>query len=144
GPRFGPVWSYGYFWSYRLDLETLLQKQHRLLYLEPSHVMNHGDVGQILHILPYWIAVFKSTGKSKYVAHMIQFITDLDHVYLKHLKDILLHNWLCNPTGKADGWQGWDWLQERNNLYAKVIFAGCGSNCTQQLIMGRSILIEVY
>jgi hypothetical protein len=59
-------------------------------------------------------------------------------------RDVLLHNWLCNPTGKADGWRGWDWLQERNNLYTKVIFAGYGSNRTQQLIMSRSILIEVY
>jgi hypothetical protein len=23
GPQFGPVWSYGDFWSCRLDLETL-------------------------------------------------------------------------------------------------------------------------
>jgi hypothetical protein len=63
-----------------------LQKQHGLLYLELSHAMNHGDVGQILCILPYRIAVFKSTGKSKYAAHMIRFITDLDHVYPKRLK----------------------------------------------------------
>jgi aminoglycoside/choline kinase family phosphotransferase len=63
-----------------------LQKQHGLLYLELSHAMNHGDVGRILRILPYWIAIFKSTGKSKYAAHMIRFITDLDHVYPKCLK----------------------------------------------------------
>ncbi|KAF8228482.1 hypothetical protein L208DRAFT_1424421 [Tricholoma matsutake] len=121
-----------------------LRKQHGLLYLELSHAMNHGDVGRILRVLPYWIVVFKSTGKIKYMAHMIWFITDLDHVYLKRLKDLLLHNWLCNPTGKADGWRGWDWLQERNNLYTKVIFAGYGSNHTQQLIMSRSILIKVH
>ena len=65
---------------------TSLRKQHGLLYLELSHAMNHGDVGRILRILPYWIAVFKSTGKSKYAAHVIQSITDIDHVYLKHLK----------------------------------------------------------
>lgn len=67
---------------------------------------------------------------------------------------------MCNPTGKADGWRGWDWLQERNNLYTKVshsfsrqttlnnteqvIFSGRGPNRTQALIMKRSILIEVY
>jgi hypothetical protein len=63
-----------------------LRKQHGLLYLELSHAMNHGDVGRILRILPYWIAVFKSTRKIKYAAHMIRFISDLDHVYPKHLK----------------------------------------------------------
>ena len=65
---------------------TSLRKQHGLLYLELSHAMNHGDVGRILRILPYWIAVFKSTGKSKYAADMIRFITDLEHVYPKRLK----------------------------------------------------------
>lgn len=63
-----------------------LRIQHGLFYLELSHAMNHGDVGRILHILPYWIAIFKSTGKSKYAAHMIRFITDFDHVYPKRLK----------------------------------------------------------
>ena len=32
----------------------------------------------------------------------------------------ILQNWLCNPTGKNDGWCGWDWLQELNKLYTKV------------------------
>lgn len=31
-----------------------------------------------------------------------------------------MDNWLCNPTGKADGFRGYDWLMERNNLYTKV------------------------
>lgn len=63
-----------------------LRKQYGLLYLELSHTMNHGDVGRILHVFPYWIVFFKSTGKSKYAAHMIKFVTDLDHVYPLRLR----------------------------------------------------------
>jgi hypothetical protein len=63
-----------------------LRKQHGLMYLELSHAMNHGDVGRILRLWPYWIAIFKSTGKFKYTAHMIRFITDLDHVYPPRLR----------------------------------------------------------
>ena len=63
-----------------------LCKQHGLLYLELSHAMNYGDVGRILRLLPYWIAIFKATGKNKYSAHMIRFITDLDHVYPPQLR----------------------------------------------------------
>ena len=63
-----------------------LRKQHGLLYLELSHAMNYGDVGRILRLLPYWIAIFKATGKNKYSAHMIRFITDLDHVYPPQLR----------------------------------------------------------
>jgi len=58
-----------------------LWKQHSLLYLEFLHAMNHGDVGRMLHLFLYWIAIFTVTGKHKYVAHMTQFKTDLDHVY---------------------------------------------------------------
>jgi hypothetical protein len=113
-----------------------LRKQHGLLYLELSHAMNYGDIGCILRLLPYWIAIFKATGKSKYSAHMIRFMTDLNHVYpppLRYIqmphrqhpadppvRNVVLQNWMCNPTGKPDGWRGWDWLQERNNLYTKV------------------------
>jgi hypothetical protein len=65
-----------------------LRKQHGLLYLELSHTMNYGDIGHILQLLPYWIAIFKATGKSKYSAHMIRFMTDLNHVYPPPLRYI--------------------------------------------------------
>lgn len=67
-----------------------LRKQHGLLYLELSHAMNHGDVGRVLRLFPYWIAIFKSTGKYKYAAHMIKFMTDLNHVYPPRLRCVLL------------------------------------------------------
>lgn len=41
-------------------------------------------------------------------------------VALHSFRRAILQNWLCNPTGKEDGWRGWDWLQELNNLYTKV------------------------
>jgi hypothetical protein len=63
-----------------------LQKQHGLLYLELSRAMNYGDVGRILQLFPYWIAIFTATGKHKYAAHMTQFKTDLDHVYPPRLR----------------------------------------------------------
>ena len=74
---------------------TALRKQHSLLYLELSHSMNHRDVGRILRLLPYWIAIFKSTGKSKYSAHMIRFMTDLDHVYPPQLRYVRDFNIKC-------------------------------------------------
>jgi hypothetical protein len=75
---------------------TALCKQHCLLYLELSHLMNHGDIGRILQLLPYWIAIFKSMGKSKYSAHMIRFMTDLDHVYPPQLRYVCDFNIKCS------------------------------------------------
>ena len=67
-----------------------LQKQHGLLYLEFLHAMNHGDVGCILRLFPYWIVIFTATKKHKYAAHMTQFKTDLDHVYPAQLKYVAI------------------------------------------------------
>ncbi|KAF8227661.1 hypothetical protein L208DRAFT_1295473, partial [Tricholoma matsutake] len=39
-PQFGPVWSYGHFWSYRLDLETL--HTPHLLVIPMGTVLYHG------------------------------------------------------------------------------------------------------
>ncbi|KAF9030736.1 hypothetical protein BDZ89DRAFT_902604, partial [Hymenopellis radicata] len=46
----------------------------------------------------------------------------------------------CTP----DGFRAFDWLQELNNLYTKVIFAGKGVNRTKKLVLKRSVLLEVY
>jgi len=70
-----------------------LHKQHGLLYLELSHTMNYGDIGHILQLLPYYIAIFKVMGKSKYSAHMIRFMTDLDHVYPPILRYVQMFRW---------------------------------------------------
>lgn len=48
--------------------------------------MSHGDVGHILRLIPYWIAIFTATKKNKYAAHMTKFKTDLDHVYSAPLR----------------------------------------------------------
>src|ERR1700683_1553909 len=74
-------------WDHDVWFENhALRKQHGLLYLELCHSMNHGDVGRMLCLFPYWIAFFKSTGKHKYAPHMIRFLTDLDHVYPPQLR----------------------------------------------------------
>ncbi|KAJ3880876.1 hypothetical protein F5051DRAFT_298373, partial [Lentinula edodes] len=58
--------------------------------------------------------------------------------------EAILRNWLFNSKGTPDGFRAFDWLQELNNLYTKVIFAGKGPNHTKQLIFKRSPLLDVY
>src|ERR1700723_3874739 len=53
-------------------------------------------------------------------------------------------NWLCNPTGKADGFRGIDWLVELMNLYTKVVYGSSGPARTFQLILKQSPLIETF
>jgi len=53
-------------------------------------------------------------------------------------------NWLCNPSGKVDGFRALDWLQELNNLYTKVMYAGSGKVRTLPLVIKQSPLIEIF
>ncbi|KAF8900800.1 hypothetical protein CPB85DRAFT_1193261, partial [Mucidula mucida] len=59
--------------------------------------------------------------------------------------EAVLRNWLYNPNATRDGFRAFDWLQELNNLYTKVvIFAGKGVNRTKKLVLKRSVLLQVY
>ncbi|KAI0257815.1 hypothetical protein BC834DRAFT_809974, partial [Gloeopeniophorella convolvens] len=53
-------------------------------------------------------------------------------------------NWLCNPTGRPDGFRGLDWVQELYNMYTKVIYSGSGQTRTLQLVIKHSPLIEIF
>ncbi|KAF8973352.1 hypothetical protein BDZ97DRAFT_1648916, partial [Flammula alnicola] len=53
-------------------------------------------------------------------------------------------NWLCNSTGKIDGFWAIDWLVKLMNLYTKIIYGSSGSAQTYELILKQSPLIEVF
>ncbi len=97
-----------------------LRNHHGLLYLELCRAMNYGDVGRILQLFPYFIAIFAATGKHKYAAHMTKFMKDLQ-CYPPYLREAVLRNWLYNPNAMRDGFRAFNWLQELNNLYTKVV-----------------------
>ena len=82
--------------------------------------MNAGDIGRIEDTFLQWIYLFRATGKHKYASQMLRFMFNLKDIYPPELTQIIQHNWLCNPMGKKNGFQGVDWLVERNNLYTKV------------------------
>ena len=51
---------------------------------------------------------------------MAMSLLELHYIYTPELRNVILRNWLCNPTGKLGQFRGVDWLVERNNLYTKV------------------------
>ena len=72
-------------------------------------------------LLWHWVPMFLACGKHKYAMHLSKFLQDLYSAYPHQLVHAIEMNWLCNPAGKSDGFQGVDWLVELNNLYTKVI-----------------------
>ena len=64
----------------------LLMHQYFLLYDEISFSMNHGDIGRLETLFPPWVYLFRATGKHKYAAQMVTFMTDIHFVYPPGLK----------------------------------------------------------
>ncbi|KAI0750575.1 hypothetical protein BC629DRAFT_1584883 [Irpex lacteus] len=117
----------------------------RLLdYVELAHAMKHGDIGRVEGTFLKWAFVFKSVGKHKYSAHLIKTMVNLRFVYPDRLARAIRLNWLCNPSGKRDGFRAIDWLVELMNLYIKVVYSSTGYARTFQLILKQSPLIEVF
>jgi hypothetical protein len=122
----------------------LLMHQYFLLYEEISYAMNAGDIGRVETLFPAWIYLFKATGKHKYAAQMIKFLTDVHFVYPEGLRHAIRYNMLVNPTGRPAAFRGVDWVVELLNLYTKSIFGGQGSNYTKWRVIEESVLVELY
>ncbi|KAI0090786.1 hypothetical protein BDY19DRAFT_1035348 [Irpex rosettiformis] len=117
----------------------------RLLdYVELTHAMKHGDIGRVEATFLKWVFIFKSVGKHKYASQLIKTMNDLRFVYPARLARAIRLNWLCNPTGRPDGFRAIDWLVELMNLYIKVVYGSSGYTRTFQLILKQSPLIEVF
>lgn len=97
----------------------LLYNRDALLYRILSHAMKHGKVGLVEDVLWQWVVLWKGCGKHKYAAHYKKFLAQLRH-FPERLSRAIRLNWLCNPTGKPDGFRAIDWLIEWNNLFIKV------------------------
>ncbi|KAI0267690.1 hypothetical protein BC834DRAFT_1040462 [Gloeopeniophorella convolvens] len=120
-----------------------------LLYVELYHAMKRGDIGRVEATFMPWAFIFKSVGKHKYSTQLIKTINDLHYVYPPRLTRAIRLNWLCNPTGRPDGFRGLDWdtvrlNKELYNFYTKVVFSGSGQTQTLNLVIKQSPLIEVF
>ncbi|KAI0309709.1 hypothetical protein OF83DRAFT_1088874 [Amylostereum chailletii] len=80
-----------------------------------------GDSGQVIIILKIWVYAYRGSGRTKYAHEMLHLIHNLVNVWPAALRDIIIKNWLQNPTGKEEGWvervykadgdaHSWDWL----------------------------------
>ena len=84
------------------------------------HAMNTGAIGAMEYLLWLWVLMFSGCGKHKYAAHLAKFLCNLHSIYPARLAHVIRCHWVCNPSGRPDGFRGVDWLIEQNNLYTKV------------------------
>ncbi|KAG9121026.1 hypothetical protein FRC07_003192 [Ceratobasidium sp. 392] len=121
-----------------------LFNQLALLYLGIRRAGRYGDVRRVRDLLPFWVYIWKSTGKHKYAKHITRFLTCLDGGWPDKLSKVVQDNWFANPTGKKDGFRGFDWMIERDNYFQKCQYSGSSSNRTLENLRKESPLIEDY
>ncbi|KAJ7319127.1 hypothetical protein DFH08DRAFT_926720 [Mycena albidolilacea] len=85
------------------------------------------DSGRVVLVLKVLALSFRGNGRSKYAYEMMHLIHNLTHVWLKPIRNIVLNNWLVNPTGKPFSWVEVDLMQEHMNFWIKTIYQAHGS-----------------
>ncbi|KAG8779792.1 hypothetical protein FRC12_023837 [Ceratobasidium sp. 428] len=89
-----------------------------------------GDSGRIITTLKLWTLSFQANGRSKYAKEMLHLIHNLTHVWSPGLSDIVLNNWVLNPTGKPNSHVELDLVQEHLNFWIKNAYRAHGSGAS--------------
>ncbi|KAH7917112.1 hypothetical protein BV22DRAFT_983924, partial [Leucogyrophana mollusca] len=79
-----------------------------------------GDSGRVVIILKVWALSFRGNGRTKYAYEMLHLIHNLSNVWPKAVRDIVMNNWLLNPTGRPNSFVEVDLVQEHMNYWIKV------------------------
>ncbi|KAI0348964.1 hypothetical protein OH77DRAFT_1539864, partial [Trametes cingulata] len=85
-----------------------------LILCEFTDAIKGGYSGRIIRVLKILVLMYP----------------ELNTHYLYDLRDIMIKNWLVNPTGKPNSWVPVDLLQEHMNYWIKVIYKAQGSNAS--------------
>ncbi|EJD46862.1 hypothetical protein AURDEDRAFT_62846, partial [Auricularia subglabra TFB-10046 SS5] len=108
-----------------------------------ARAVKSGRSGHIVLALKWLALMFKGGGHPKYAREMLALIHNIAHVWPPKLRDLILQNWLINPTGTKDGWVALDLMQEHLNFWIKRIYAAHGSNASWEWLAMIAPCIEV-
>jgi hypothetical protein len=120
---------------------AVLFLQDGLILREFSDAIKCGDSGRVLLVLKLWAFGFRGSGRSKYAYEVLHLVHNITHVWPKPVvfvnlcfqgcwivdhgdclifREVVLNNWLVNPTGKANTFVEQDLMQEHLNFWIKV------------------------
>ncbi|KAJ7123803.1 hypothetical protein C8R43DRAFT_1135854 [Mycena crocata] len=105
---------------------VLLFLRDALLTREFTDAVKRGDSGRILIVLRLWVFCYRGSGRSKYAHEMLHLLHNLLCVWTKELRNVILQNWLANPTGKPDSFVEIDLVQEHLNFWIKKVYKADG------------------
>ncbi len=119
----------------------VLMLRDALILREFNDAIKGGYSGRICHVLKVLALMYRGLGRTKYAHETLHIIHNLTHIWPKPLRyvvlpvryvpaltsrlssDIMVKNWLVNPTGKPNSWVPVDLMQEHNNFWTKVRFS---------------------
>ncbi|KAH6876952.1 hypothetical protein BKA70DRAFT_1476143 [Coprinopsis sp. MPI-PUGE-AT-0042] len=109
---------------------AILFLRDALISREFTDAVKAGDSGRVLLVLKIWALSFRGNGRTKYAYEMLSLIHNLAKVWPKEIVEIIMNNWLLNPTGKANGFVEVDLVQEHMNYWIKTFYKAHGPNST--------------
>ncbi|KAF8064912.1 hypothetical protein FPV67DRAFT_1608385 [Lyophyllum atratum] len=109
---------------------AVLFMRDALISREFADAIKAGDSGRVLLVLKTWALSFRGSGRTKYAYEMLHVIHNLTHVWPKPIQEIILNNWLLNPTGKPNAFVEMDLVQEHLNFWIKSYYKAHGSNAS--------------
>ncbi|KAF6743049.1 hypothetical protein DFP72DRAFT_859600 [Ephemerocybe angulata] len=109
---------------------AILFMRDALLSREFTDSIKAGDSGRVVLVLKMWALSFRGNGRTKYAYEMLALIHNLNQVWPKSVANIVLKNWLLNPTGRPNAFVEVDLVQEHMNFWIKTFYKAHGSNAT--------------
>ncbi|KAI0690244.1 hypothetical protein C8T65DRAFT_834461 [Cerioporus squamosus] len=101
-----------------------------LIMSEFNDAIKGGYSGRIIRVLKALALMYRGSGRTKYAHELLHLVHNLTQVWPKPLRDVIIKNWLVNPTGRPNNWVPVDLLQEHMNFWIKVIYKAQGSNAS--------------
>ncbi|KAF8162231.1 hypothetical protein BJ912DRAFT_1098508 [Pholiota molesta] len=101
-----------------------------LISREFNDAIKAGDSGRVILVLKIWALSFRGSGRTKYAYEMLHLIHNLTNVWPKPIQNIVMKNWLLNPSGLPNRFIEMDLVQEHLNLKIKVSYKAHGSNAS--------------
>ncbi|KAG8704961.1 hypothetical protein FRC09_003232 [Ceratobasidium sp. 395] len=91
-------------------------------YLELALAIPEGDTGRVFEILKMLRFSFWGSGAKNYGSEILELASGFLYEFPSKLKEVLLNNWLVNPSGLPRHWQECNFFQEHSNKAIKVVF----------------------
>ncbi|KAG8736220.1 hypothetical protein FRC10_009557 [Ceratobasidium sp. 414] len=112
---------------------AVLFMRHALHLEELFDAIKCGHSGRVVQILKLFALSFRGSGRPQYAREMLRLIHYIEVVWPPKLRELILQNWLVNPTGRPRSFVELDLVQEHFIFWIKVSTQQLGAKKQQTL-----------